>query len=99
MLTKDVEYWVRTCIECQAIKVTRYNRPKFGFYPNQTERFQFIHIDLIGPMDMSSNDNKYVLTLKYRGTGFLVTAPIPGKKSQTVRDAFVRTLWRPTSRG
>ena len=89
-LRKDVEYWVRTCIECQAVKVTRYNRPKLGFYPNQTERFQFIHVDLIGPMEVSSNDNKYVLTLKDRGTGYLVTAPIPDKKAQTVRDAFMQ---------
>ena len=41
-------------------------------------------------MEVSSNDNKYVLTLKDRGTGYLVTAPIPDKKAQTVRDAFMQ---------
>ena len=41
-------------------------------------------------MNVSSDNNKYVLTMKDRGTGYLVTAPIPDKKAQTVRDAFVQ---------
>ena len=89
-LKKDVEHWTRSCVECQAVKVIRHNRPKIVFFPQQTERFQFVHIDTVGPMDVTSENNKYVLTIKDRGTCFLVTVPIPNKRAETVRNAFIQ---------
>ena len=90
-LKTDVTFWTKSCIDCQAIKVIRHNRPKIGFFPEKTQRLNFVHIDLIGPMDVVSNNCRYVLTIKDRGTGFLVAAPIPDKKAMTVRDAFVQS--------
>ena len=87
----DVTKWVKTCVQCQAVKVIRHNRPKVGFFPEKTPRLNFVHMDLIGPMNVVSNDCKYILTMKDRGTGFLVTTPIPNKKAMTVRDAFVQS--------
>ena len=40
-------------------------------------------------MDVTSENNKYVLTMKDRGTCFLVTVPIPNKRAETVRNAFI----------
>ena len=94
-LNKDVEYWVKTCIECQAAKVVRHNKPKIGFYPSFTERFQFVHMDLVGPLNITSEDNKYILTAKDRGTGYLVTVPIKDKRAQTIRNAFVQSWCGP----
>ena len=86
-LIKYVTYWVRSCVVCQATKVTRYNRPKIGFFPGNTERFQFVHIDLVGPLNEVSWNTKFILTAKDRATGFLVTMPITDKKAVTVRNA------------
>ena len=89
-LAKDVEYWCKTCVDCQATKVTRYNRPRLGFFPEKNERFQYVHMDLVGPLRTTSEENRYILTAKDRGTGFLVTAPIKDKKAETVRNAFIQ---------
>ena len=90
-LTQDVEYWVKTCVVCQATKVTRHNRPKIGFYPSNSERFQYVHMDLVGPLSIESEENRYILTAKDRSTGFLVTTPIKNKKAETVRKAFIQS--------
>ena len=87
-MIKDITHWVKSCVVCQATKVARYNRPKIGFFPDNTERFQFVHIDLVGPLNEVSCNNKFILTAKDRATGFLVTMPIPDKKAVTVRNAF-----------
>ena len=42
-------------------------------------------------MPVASNNCKYVLTMKDRGTGFLVTTPIPNKQAVTIRDAFLQS--------
>ena len=57
---------------------------------DQTKKLQFVNIDLIGPVDVASNNNKYILTIKDKETSYLVTAPIPDKTTLTVRDAFVQ---------
>ena len=90
-LKKGVTFWTRTCMDCQAIKIVRHNRPNIGFYPEKTKRLNFIHIDLVGPMSEVSNNCRYILTMKDRGTGFLVTAPIPNKKAIIIRDAFLQS--------
>ena len=41
-------------------------------------------------MDVTSENNKYVLTMKDRGTYFLVTVPIPNKRTEIVRNAFIQ---------
>ena len=87
----DIAYWVKTCPECQANKVHKYNKPTIGLYPSNTDRFQFLHLDLMGPFNIISNQNKYILTIKDRGTGFLVAAPIQNKKAETVREAFMQS--------
>ena len=61
---------------------------KSGFFPDNTERFQFVHIDLVGPLNEVLWNNKFILTAKDRATGFLVTMPITDKKAVTVRNAF-----------
>ena len=70
-LKKDVTDWVQSCVVCQATKVTRHNRPKIGFFPDNTERFQFVHIDLVSPLNEASCNNKFILTAKDRATVFL----------------------------
>ena len=89
-LRKDVEHWVQSCFTCQATRTTRHNRPKIGFYPANIERFQFVHLDLIGPIEKDTGSYNYILTMRDRSTGFLATVPIIDKKAETVRDAFIQ---------
>ena len=90
-MNSDIAYWVKTCPECQANKVFRHNKPTIGFYPSNIDRFQYLHMDLMGPFSIISNNNKYILTIKDRGTGFLITTPIKDKKAETVREAFIQS--------
>ena len=40
-LRDDVSHWVSHCTTCQQTKVTRHNRPNIGFFPNNTNVFNF----------------------------------------------------------
>ena len=79
------------------ITVPRVSRQKFlditgqiqFFFPISPNVFNFLHLDLIGPLD-KSNDYQYVLMIKDRATRLLVTAPIPNKTAITVRKAFLQ---------
>ena len=45
----DIARWCRSCKGCQTAKISRYNKPVFGKFDEPTERFDHIHIDIVGP--------------------------------------------------
>lgn len=88
---KDVKIWARCCLECQRNKVTRHTKAQFSVYSEPDERFDTIHIDLIGPLPPSEG-NTYCLTCIDRFTDWMEVIPISDQTAQTVAKAFY-TNW------
>ena len=86
-LTKDIQIWTKCCPRCQTSKVTRHNRQRLQSYPSDLPRLQVLHIDLMGPLQ-ESNSCRYCLTMRDRGTGFLVVTAIERKTSALVVDGI-----------
>ena len=45
---------------------------------------QTLCMDLVGPLPVSNNENKYILTIFDHFSYFVVTVPIPDKSAKTV---------------
>ena len=97
----DIEKWTKTCPECQQCKVSRHTRQRLQCYPPNPRRLSTIHIDLMASLPVSTNYAKYILTMRDRGTGFLVSAPISDKMSCSVltalRSSFISCFGVPTT--
>ena len=46
----DIAKWCRFCKGCQTAKISRHNQPVFGKFTKPTERFDHVHIDIVGPL-------------------------------------------------
>lgn len=57
----DINNWSRSCIACQKSKIARHTKSKFGEFEASKDRFQRVHIDLVGPLPRS-NGFTYLLT-------------------------------------
>ena len=44
----DIARWCRSCKGCQTAKVSRHNTPVFGKFTEPIERFDHVHIDIVG---------------------------------------------------
>lgn len=89
-INKDVRDWTRTCVQCQASKVTRHTvSPPAAFTP-RSSRLEHVHVDLIGPLP-HSNGYKYLLTCVDRFTRWPEAVPVEDITTDTIARAFVNT--------
>ncbi|KAK3894821.1 hypothetical protein Pcinc_001443 [Petrolisthes cinctipes] len=89
-INKDVRHWARTCIRCQASKVTRHTHSPAATFTPVTERFDHVHIDLVGPLPYS-NGYRYLLTCVDRFTRWPEAVPLTDITTDTVTRAFIAT--------
>ena len=90
-INKDVREWTRTCVQCQASKVTRHTRSPPGTFTPVSSRFDHVHVDLVGPLP-HSNGYRYILTCVDRFTRWPEATPLTDISTDTVARAFI-TSW------
>jgi len=93
-ISSDAARWCRDCQACQRGKVT--TQPQSPVVPMEipSQRFTHVHLDLVGPLPVSSDRLRYLLTIIDRSTRWLEAVPLRDIEAVTVADAFVRE-WLP----
>ena len=85
---KDCRTWARSCAACQRAKVTRHVQAPLGHYAPVSNRFQHVHIDLIGPLP-SVKSYRYCLTAVDRFTRWPEVWPLQGITADEVANGLL----------
>ncbi|CAB0001767.1 unnamed protein product [Nesidiocoris tenuis] len=86
-MASDCAQWVRSCIDCQRNKVTRHTHSAIGEFIPPKDRFEHLHLDLVGPL-VSSQGCTYAMTCVDRFTRWPEVIPLPDSGAETVAQAF-----------
>jgi hypothetical protein len=85
---KDVKELLLSCRECQL-----HNIAKKGFNPARSvvsyEPFDFISMDMIGPLPVTERGNCYIPVVVDICTKYIIARPAPNKQSDTIANILV----------
>lgn len=95
-MDKDVQEYVRHCLHCQRSKVHRHTQSPVDTISPSSDRFQTVHIDIVGPLPPAQDPNhiytlpyKYLLTCIDRATRWCEAIPLINTTASSVAAAFV----------
>ena len=77
-LTRDIEEYVSNCVPCNLRKPGKTVRaPLTKIIPPATEPFELVALDIVTPLPLSNQGNKYLLTFVDYLTRYCEAIPIP----------------------
>ncbi|KAG6458786.1 hypothetical protein O3G_MSEX011059 [Manduca sexta] len=99
-MNADIGLWAKSCTECQQSKIQRHTHSDIAHFP-PSDRFQHLHIDIVGPLPTSVQRHRYLLTMIDRATRWPEAIPIEEITSEAVAkivyDAWITRFGAPTT--
>ena len=90
-MRNDIRRWTQACDQCQRTKVHRHTKTPTGEFRPPDDRFDHVHVDLVGPLPISDG-YQYLLTCVDRYTRWVEATPLRDMRAQTVAQAFI-SVW------
>ncbi|KIH60390.1 integrase core domain protein [Ancylostoma duodenale] len=90
-MAKDVAHFVAHCQQCQRRKdpsAYRMRQP-LGRFEISTRPWQRIHSDVIGPLPMTLDGNKFIIVFIDSFSKFIIAEPIADQKANTTAQIFM----------
>ena len=89
-MSSGVGLWARSCLPCQKSKILTHVHCPVHSIPVPTQRFSYVHIDIIGPLP-SSQGYAYLLTMMDKTTHWSEVVPLSSISAKSCVRAFIST--------
>lgn len=89
-MKSDVKNFIKHCTSCQANKLVRKkNKKPMEITTTSTKPFERIALDIVGPLPLTEDGNKYILTLQDDLTKFTQAYAVHNHEAETIANVFV----------
>jgi len=89
-ITRDVEEYVSKCEYCQKDKLSR--KTKMPLIITDTRSFEKCALNIVGPLTVTTNGNKYILTFQNNLTKLSKVIPFVNQEAATIAKEFATKI-------
>ncbi|KAG5862184.1 hypothetical protein JTB14_015847 [Gonioctena quinquepunctata] len=92
-MSKDIKKYVDACISCAQRKTSPHAKPApLKRFDIPSKPFYRIAMDVVGPLPVTAQKNKYILTVQDALTKYVEAFPMEDQKAPTVARTFVKGI-------
>ena len=91
-LADEVAAYVKNCLKCAQRKPYGQSKAPLKPMPAATRVWERIAMDIVGPVDISRNGNRYILVLSDYASRFVMTIPMIDQTAKTVAAHLVNEI-------
>lgn len=91
-MTRDIARWVRACSGCSRRKSTRPINAGLTEINLATRPWQVVGVDLLGPLPLTEDGYKWILTMVDQFTRWPIAIPLKSRSSSEIAGAIFRHL-------
>lgn len=84
-MNTDISRWTRTCLHCQKSKIHRHTFSNISSFP-PSDRFQHLHVDIVGPLPTTAQGHRYLVTMIDRLTKWPEAIPTDEISADRIAD-------------
>lgn len=87
-MKKEIKNYIHSCADCQKNKITRRIKMPMVITSTSKKPGERWAMDIVGPLDISSEGYRYVLTCQDDLTRYFLAIPLKDQESDTIARAF-----------
>ena len=91
-MVNDITDYVRNCLKCAQRKPYGQSKAPLKPMPAATRVWERIAMDIVGPVEVSRNGNRYILVLSDYASRFVMTVPMVDQTAKTVAHHLVNEI-------
>lgn len=91
-MAQDVKTWVKECMLCQKVKHGGGVKQPMKVTSTASQPWERLAFDIVGPLPLSLQGNRYLLTAQDELTKYLFAIPIPDQTAETVARAMTNQI-------
>ena len=93
-MEKDITDYVKSCPVCQVIKnPTRPVNQPLTISKKGSQPFEHIHLDIMGPLELSLSKRQYIIVVVYSFSKFVVADAVKDQKARTIAKILVNCVF------
>lgn len=91
-MIKEITEYIKNCASCQRYKFSKIYKAALTITTTASVSFERCFLDIVGPLPMTEEGNKYILTFQDDLSKFSEAFPIPNQEAKTVARYFVQEI-------
>jgi hypothetical protein len=91
-MEQDIRDYIKKCVTCQQMKLGKIAKEPLQVTDTQEFPWNKLALDIVGPLEITSEKNKYILSCQDNLSKYLVAVPLQSQTAEEIAEKLVKFI-------